>query len=226
MEFGRAFTYAFEDPDWLKKVGIAAVVFLIPIVGPIILMGWSLEITRRVISDDPQPLPDWSDFSGFISKGFQAFVVGLAYALPVILIVICGQIVTVGSAAALSNSNSDAAGGIATVVSICMGCFVLILGLAAGLLVPPALGNLASVGQLGAAFRFNEVFGLLRAAPGPYILTILGVFVAALVLSPIGSLICGIGALATTAYLSALSGHLYGQAYKVAKAAQAAAPVQ
>jgi hypothetical protein len=51
MEFGRAFSYAFEDSEWIKKVGIAALVFLIPLLGLIILMGWSLEIIRRVSLD-------------------------------------------------------------------------------------------------------------------------------------------------------------------------------
>lgn len=222
MEFGRAFTYAFEDSEWIKKIGIAALVILIPIVGGIILMGWMLEITRRVIINDPQPLPDWSDFGGFLSKGFKAFVVTLAYTLPVILIVICGQTVTLASAAALSDSNPDAANTVALVAGLCMGCFALIFGILAGLLIPPALGNLAATDELGAAFRFGEVFGLLRAAIGPYLMSIVAVFLAALVLSPIGGLICGIGALATSAYLQVVSGHLYGQAYKVAKANTAA----
>jgi hypothetical protein len=224
MEFGRAFSYVFADPDWLKKVGIAALVILIPLIGPIIVMGWGLEITRRVINLDPQPLPDWDDFGGFVSKGFQAFVVSLAYALPIILIVICGQVITAGSAAALSDSNSDAVGGIVTVVSLCLMCLAIVLGIATSLIMPAAIGNLAATGQLGSAFRFNDVFGLVRAALGPYLLSILCVFGAVIVLSPLGSLVCGIGALATSAYITALSSHLYGQAYNVAKSVKAAAP--
>jgi hypothetical protein len=223
MDFGRAFTYAFEDPDWLKKVGIAALVFLIPVVGAIIVMGWALEITRRVINDDPQPLPGWDDFGGFLGKGFKAFVVSFAYALPIILIVGCGQLVTFGAAAALSEAEPDLAATVAMIVSVCMGCFALIFGILAGLMVPPAYGNLAATGELGAAFRFGEVFGMLRAAIGPYLLSLVIVAVAAMVLSPIGGLVCGIGALATSAYLQVLSGHLYGQAYKIAKATVAPA---
>ncbi len=227
MNFGRAFTYAFEDPDWLKKVGIAAVVILIPVIGSIVLMGWGLEITRRVINNDPQPLPDWSNFSSFLSNGFKAFVAVLAYIFPIFLIYGCGIALTFGVAAAAGNNsnNSDTVGGIATVVMLCMYCFVILFALGAGLIIPPALGNLAATGELSAAFRFNEVFGLLRAAIGPYLLSVLAIAVAAIILSPIGSVICGIGVLVTSAYLTAISSHLYGQAYNVAKAAQGAAPV-
>ena len=223
MEFGRAFSFAFQDPDWLKKVGIAAVIFLIPLVGPIILAGWGLEITRRVINNDPVPLPDWSDFSGFLLKGFHAVVVSLAYALPGLLILICGEAVTFGLTGAMSSSRSDssAIGGIVTVVGLCMTCLVTILLVGAGFLIPAATGNLAASGELGAAFRFNEVLQLVRAAPGPYIMVLLGIGLANLILSPLGTLACGIGILFTTAYTTTLGAHLTGQAYNAAKAALA-----
>jgi hypothetical protein len=225
MNFGRAFTYVTEDPDWLKKVGIAAVVMLIPVIGSIVLMGWGLEITRRVINNEAQPLPDWSDFGGLLSKGFKAFVAALAYIFPILVIYICGLTLTIGVEAAGGNSsNSSTMSGIATAAMLCMYCFIILFALVAGLLIPPAFGNIAATDQLGAAFRFNEVFGLLRAAIGPYLLSILAVGVTAMILSPIGSAICGIGLLVTTAYLTTVSSHLYGQAYLTAKAVQSATP--
>ena len=39
MDFGKAFTYVFDDADWIKKVGIAAVLMLIPFVGQVIVAG-------------------------------------------------------------------------------------------------------------------------------------------------------------------------------------------
>ena len=218
MNFGLAFSYIFEDTDWIKKVGIAAAVMLIPLVGPIILGGWGLEITRRIINDDPTPLPGWEDFSGYISKGFQVFVVGLAYFLPLILVVVCGQTAAIVPAAMVGENNPDVAGGLITVIMLCISCFAIIFGLAAAVLMPAAIGNLAATGELGAAFRFNEIFGLVRAAIGPYILSVLLVGLAASLLSPVGALLCGIGTLITSAYISAVSSHLYGQAYKIARA--------
>jgi hypothetical protein len=106
-----------------------------------------------------------------------------------------------------------------TVVMLCFTCVVLILAIGVGIIIPAALGNLAATGELGAAFRFGEVLGMVRAAAGPYLLSILGVFLATLVLAPVGSLLCGVGALLASAYTSAVGSHLYGQAYNVAKGA-------
>lgn len=218
MNFGLAFSYAFQDTDWMKKVGIAAAVMLIPVIGPIILGGWGLEITRRVINDDPTPLPGWEDFGSYVSKGFQSFVVSLAYLLPFILLIACGQVFTILPAVLMGESNPDAAGGLMVAIMSCVYCFAFLFALAGSIFIPAALGNLAATGELGAAFRFGEVVGLLRAAVGPYILSVLLVALAASLLSPIGSALCGIGVLLTSAYLASVSGHLYGQAYKIARA--------
>ena len=75
MDFGKAFSYVFDDEDWIKKIGIGALLSLIPIVGWFVILGWGVEITKRVINKNPEILPDWSDFGGYLTRGFLAFVV-------------------------------------------------------------------------------------------------------------------------------------------------------
>ena len=48
MNIVKALTYVFDDPDFIKKIGIAALMALIPVSGAIILLGGMIEITRRV----------------------------------------------------------------------------------------------------------------------------------------------------------------------------------
>ena len=223
MDFGRAFSYAFQDPDWLKKVGLAAVIMLIPVVGSIVVLGWGLEITRRLINNETDLLPDWSNFGEFLSKGFQAFVVTLAYLLPSLVINICQQGIAISmNAAANSGNGSQQMAGVAGFAAICLSCLSIVFSIAAGFLIPAALGTLADTGQLGAAFRFNQIIGLVRSAPGPYLLQLLVVGVASLILIPVGIIVCIVGVLAVSAYLTTVSSHLTGQSYKIARAAQAA----
>jgi hypothetical protein len=219
MEFGRAFSFITQDAKWLQKVGIAALVMLIPIVGGIVVFGWALEITRRVINNDPEPLPDWNDFGSLLSKGFQAFVVNFVYSLPIILISACSNVlVTLGTS---GNSDSDTITYVLMAVSVCIGCFSLIYGILIGLLIPAAMGNLAASGQLSAGFRFGEVIGLVRAAPGAYAMVLLGAIVGGIVAS-FGVIACFIGIFFTAALAMAFNAHLWGQAYNVAKSVPAA----
>ena len=64
MDYGKAFTFPQLDADWIKKWAIAGGLSLIPIIGPIMVMGYALEITRRVITDNPQLLPEAEFTSG------------------------------------------------------------------------------------------------------------------------------------------------------------------
>lgn len=219
MDFGRAFSYPFQDADWLKKLGIAALVFAIPIIGPIVVAGWGLETMRRVILDDPTPLPDWSNFGNLAVNGLKGAVVQLVYSLPLLLVIGCWQLLNFALIAALGESNSDAAGMGLNLVSLVMLCLVFVLSVLTSLLVPPAQGNMmANDGQLGAAFRFNQVFGLMRAAVGPYLISLILASLTLFILAPLGALVCGIGTLAVGAYYQALSNHLFGQAYRQARA--------
>ena len=216
MEFGKAFTYVFEDQEWIKKILIAGLMMLIPLVGQFFLMGWMLETIRRVIMRDPQPLADWNDFGGLLVKGLKAFVVGLVYSLPIILVSVCGG----AGFAMLGGGDAESPSTAAGVVLLCFVCLVMIYVILLALIMPAALGNLASDGNVGAAFRFGDVFGLVKAAPGAYILTVVGVFLAGII-SNLGGILCFIGIFFTIAYATAVNAHLYGQAYNVAKGAGA-----
>lgn len=225
MNFGRAFSYVTEDPEWLKKVGIAALIMIIPILGQIIIIGWALEITRRVINHEPEMLPDWSNFSDYLSKGFQGFVISFVYLLPVFLVSGCMQ--SFGPIVSMIGDNRDAAQAIASVISIlsiCFSCFIFLYDVVIGFILPAALGNFAATGEIGAGFRFAEIFGLVRAAPGPYFIALLGGLVSGIIGS-LGLIVCFIGVLFTLAYAYAVDAHFWGQAYNAAKAAQNASPM-
>jgi hypothetical protein len=222
MNYGRAFTYVTEDPQWIQKVGIAALILIIPILGQIIVLGWALEVTRHIINGEPEVLPDWNNFGDFLGKGFQAFVIAFAYSLPVVLVSSCFQ----GLNSVLLNSNNDQAQAIGTaigVVGICVSCISILYDIALGLVLPAALGNFAATGQLSSGFRFNEVFGLVRSAPGPYVIVFLLSIVTSLI-SLIGLVACVIGVLVTAAYAVTVNAHLWGQAYKAAKSMSGSLP--
>ena len=228
MDFGKAFTYVFDDKDWLKKIGIAGVIALISIVlsaivigiaGFFLLGGWMIELTRRVIQHDPEPLPDWDDFGGYFMKGLQVFVISLVYSIPVILISGCGNLIPV----IMQNNDSSSLATVVSIISACTGCFSFIYGLFLGVVLPAALGRFAATGQMSSAFRFGEIFGLVRAAPGAYVMVLLGGIIASII-SGLGIIACGIGIAFTMAYGMAIDAHLYGQAYEVATAASSLKP--
>lgn len=229
MDFGKAFTFVFDDPDWLKKIGIAGAIALVSMVlsvivigvlGFLLLGGWMLEVVRRVINHDPTPLPEWDDFGGYFMKGLKVFVVSLVYSLPIVLISICNQAVTMG----LANQNDDTMTALLGVVLLCVGCFSLLYSLLLAVVVPAALGQLAVTDSVGAALRFGTIFNMVRSAPGAYLMVLLGTIIAQIIAS-LGIIACGIGVAFTLAYAMAIQGHLTGQAYNVANPSTGGAAV-
>jgi hypothetical protein len=105
---------------------------------------------------------------------------------------------------------------ITIILGSCLGIVALIYGIAVAFFTSAALGNYLAHGeQLGAAFRFKEIWGFLKNAIVPYLLVIVGGFLGNLIGS-LGSIICLVGLLVTMPYGMAVYGHFIGQAYNEA----------
>ena len=205
MDFGLSFSFPFQDEEWVKKIVLTAVISLIPIIGQLALIGWLVELTRRVIRGDTEPLPDWADFGGILVLGLKMFAIGFVYALPLMF-------ATIPMAIFDSLIDSDSAAAVYTIVTLCFSCFALIYGLALAFFFPAAVGELAATDNLGAAINPMNIIAHLRSAPSAYLLAFLGTIIAGF-LSGFGIILCFVGVIFTTVYAYAVQGHLYGQAY-------------
>lgn len=103
-DLGKAFSYMFEDPQWVLKVIIAALFILLSIfgLGVFVLFGYFIELTQRVIRREQYPLPEWKDVGVKFVLGFKYFVVLLVYALPVIFLSI--PLIVLTAITAISNA--------------------------------------------------------------------------------------------------------------------------
>lgn len=215
MQFGKAFSFVFEDKDWFKKLAIMGLISLIPILGQIVLVGWMIDIIKKLIHHEPTELPNL-DFGGQLSRGFSGFIVGLVYAIPVIVLSIIQSIIMAVTTSGANNDSSGALGGVVAVVSICFGLVYFLYSLFLYFIYPIAYGRLAETGKISEALKFGEVFGLIKKAPGAVFIALLGALLASFI-APLGFIACGVGVLLTLVYSSAVTGHLFGQAYNVAK---------
>jgi hypothetical protein len=214
MEFGKSFTYIFEDQDWITKILLAAIIALIPIVGPLAVVGWGVEITKRAIQNDPEQLPGWSNFVDYLVKGLVLILIGFVYMLPVILVQVCANSLLIFA----QDSGSDTMSLVGSTVIICLSCLTIIYAILVGFLMFAAIGKYADTGELSAAFRFREVFATVKAAPSAYLMVLLGTFLTGLI-AMVGIIACIIGVFFTAAIAGAINAHLQGQAYREAKLA-------
>jgi hypothetical protein len=220
MDYGEAFTFVTKDTDWVKKLAIAsALVLFSPILGITMLplLGWSIEIAKRVIDNRDDVLPDWTDFGGFFAGGLKAIGIYLIWFLPVIL----AAVLSSGSSLLIDTDFGRSEAG-QILLLVCSGClllFIVIYAIAAGVLLIPAYGVLAATGSFKDALNPSKALQVLKANPAGTIITLLIVAIVPGLASSLGSLVCLVGMLPAVAYTMAMTGHLYGQVYREANVA-------
>ncbi len=213
MDIGAALSFVTQDKDWIKKILIGAVLVLTGI-GMIPVLGWTLEITRRVIRGDMEPLPEWAEFGKFIVDGLKLIVVAIVWSLPYVILSAC--LAGIGTALGNSASQSDVTTA-TTILSVCLGVIALPYFIVYGLLLPGMAGTLAEKDSLGAAINPVNAWKLVRANIGGYVIAFLVGDIFVSVATFVGTLVCVIGLFPATAYAYAVLGHMYGQAHRKAR---------
>jgi hypothetical protein len=218
MDIGRSFTYVTEDEEWWKKVLIGALLTLIPVVGQFYGLGYMLATLKNVIEGRETPLPEvLEDFGGKIVKGLLISVIIFVYMLPLIIVSSCAG----GGGAAFPEllDDEDTAGIIAAVWGGCFGCLSLLYGIVVSLFIPFVMAIYAETGQFGEAFKLGKIFAMLKSAIGPTIVALLVSALAGFVAGIAGSILCGIGIIATAFYAQLINAFLFGSLYNQARQA-------
>lgn len=227
------FAYPFRDDEWVKKAAIYGLisllgVFIIPL--PLI-GGYGLRLLRGVIKTGELSLPEWEDLGDMYLDGLAQMVISLVYSLPVYILLCCGMIPLFGAPVAMTVIE-DAPGLAVGSMIAGYGIGMLLLGLASllGLLVSfvlyAGIARYADTGDLGSAFRFGEVWRLIKANFGQFLLVFavyygitMGLSFVTQILMYTVVLICLLPFLMVLIafYMQALVGAMYGLAYREAQ---------
>ena len=209
MDIGKAFSFVFEDEEWVSKVLIGGLIFLIPLIGQFAVIGYSLKVAQNVIQGNPRPLPTWSEFGDHIMRGLYAFVIQLVYALPAVILAGVFACTVISASAAASQRSEQAGAGIG-ILGTCLIPLIIIVGLLSTLLSYPAIGRYLATNSLGEAFKFNDVIANVRGNLSPWLMLLLVGILASFVGS-LGSIACGVGLLFTYFYAQCVIGYALGQ---------------
>jgi len=214
MDIGSAFTYMFDDEEWIKKIAIGGGITLAALIlSPILiglalflpLGGYMLETLKNVRDGRPIPLPEWTDFGSLFSKGLMVAVIALVYNLPALLV----SCATGGLNAFAPQMDSDAA-QVVIIAAGCLSCFQIVLSLLGNALLPAALIRYAEYDTLGSAFQFGQVFSFISNNIGDYVIVVLLGWVASLI-AGFGVILCLIGVIFTGFWSILVTANLYGQ---------------
>lgn len=207
MKVGSSLSFIFNDDYWFKKITLPTLCSLIPIIGGIVVLGWSLRVAQNVIDGVKEPLPNLK-FGEDLERGFSAWGIDLLYNLPIILLALIFQWQPYVAIKSTEFIVAEMSTGKAILNGI-----ILLLYFAIYIFTQPALMNFLVKGDFKAGFKFDEIWNIFRANPGDWFLVVLATFVMGLFLPLLGLLACIIGFFFVGPIISAASAHLMAQAY-------------
>jgi hypothetical protein len=214
-DLDKAFAFPFKDPSWVSKFLLAALFMLLCVVGLgfFILAGYLIQLTQRVMRNEPQPLPEWSDVGVKFLIGFKFVVVYLVYMLPIVVLAI--------PLAVLSVAGALAGGPLAA--SVMVGVYAVGYML---LVIPYALLLTMLLPVISYRFALNESIGealdigaVLRDFKAQWQNTLIVALIAAGVhsLAGMGIILLFVGVFFTVFYAYCVSAYLHGVLYRASK---------
>src|SRR5215207_211225 len=228
MDAEKSFTYPFEDDQWLSKLGLGAIISIVPILN-FAWSGYLVDIIRNVMDHDPKPLPTWDDLGKKLSDGLILFGAGLVYALPILLVFGLPLSLAAFSGLVSGNNNMQDVGRMLTetgsVLFFGLLCVLVLYGIVLSIVYPAVLVLFARERTFASCFRLREAFELISRNAGPFFTAwalsmaaglavgLVSGFVNLLVgwVPCIGWMIGLVLSLGSGVYMTAIYAHLFGQ---------------
>lgn len=206
MDLGKAFSYPFEDSQWVTSILICGVLLFVPIIGWLMIAGYALEAARNVANGNPNPLPKWDNFMEKLSLGFYGVIIGIFYNIPVIAITLLFSCFPIFGG--LVGGDEGAALGVVGIF-FCLFPLIFILALMVQPLILAGTARYLQTGSLGAALNVSEIIALVRGDLGGWFVLWLLYLLCGLIGQAGGAIVIGI--IFTLPYAQAVFGHLLGQ---------------
>ena len=209
-----AFTYQFEDKDWVKKfllgsLFVALSFFLIPMP---FLMGYIIRNIRNILKKQPNPLPEWNELGKMYVDGLKFFIYCLGYALPVVLIIVVIAIMVIVMAVA---GNDDMAVFFGLLM-FPMQLLIMVYSLLMMLVSPVLYIKFANNEPAKNFYNLKQLYKFIKDNIANLLIVILLNAATGFIVN-IGMLFFFIGILPALYYAFSVISHLYGQLYLQAK---------
>jgi hypothetical protein len=208
MDYMRMVSYVWENPNWLMSVVFIALCNLIPIVGPIVVLGYVFEVVLALLANQGRAYPDFNfnRFVEYLTRGLWPFLVALAASL-VFVPFFC--LFGIAGAAA------EDAQAIATVLGIVVQLLMLIVVPVLMVGMQPLMLRAGLAQDFVKAFDFEWIKDFLRRVWLEVVLGMLFLMAANMVLSCVGLLACCVGVLVVGPIISLAHANFLFQVYSL-----------
>ncbi len=210
MDYTRALTFVFKEHKWIKKIIITGLLTLIPIIGQFHLIGWAVEISKRVIDDDYEKIPEAASWN-YLLRGIKLFLIYLVYSIPVAVIWLALNLLTWIWKALFNGALENFGIQLFHFLQNATGFVYFILFL---FIMPAVILIFLETEQLRDSFNFRKVYLLVKNNNQLFFTLIIALAVA-VVIASLGVSVFYVGIILTIPYAIAFYAHLLGQTGRI-----------
>ncbi len=218
IRFLESYGYIFRSPDWMLTILFTGICQLIPIIGPMVLMGYQFQIVEALTRNPNAVYPSFSFdfFVDYLKRGLWPFLVSLVVSLALVVpiwLVVYGLLVVVFLAAA--SVEGEAGAVLAVLGLVVVGSAVIVLSVGLWLVLMPMILRSGLAQDFAEAFRFDFVKSFVGKTWKEMLLCALFLTVSGWLFASAGMLLFCVGVYFAVAVISLAQAHLFYQLYQV-----------
>lgn len=208
IDLGKAFSSFFKDPSWFTKTLVAAFFMILSIVGIgiLVLAGYFVQVTQRVMRQEDPVLPRWDGLGRKLVVGLKFCVAYLCYLIPVLLLLLP---VLLAVPFAGDGGETETLPILISIYTFAVSMLLLPYGLFLSVLSPVILYRFAERERIGDAvdvFRLVRLFG--NNWQNALVVALIGIGIQSV--APVGIMVFGIGLFFTVFYSLVVTAHMSG----------------
>lgn len=188
INYTRAFSFMFEDKNWVVKIFLGAIFNLLSLVlvGIPFILGYVLELAKNSKEGRETPLPEWDKLGDKFVRGLVYLIIIIIYSIPGIIL------------------------SFIPCVKYCLGPLYF---LALLFILPYITVKYAQTGSFEDVFRFNEVIDFTKKNINNLIVVVL-LTIALQIIATFGVLALVVGVFFTAFWADLAIYYLYGKVVK------------
>ena len=217
MNYSAAISDFFKSPKWTMNLLLGGACALIPFVGQIVVLGWTVTGFWGRDDENYEAFPDFdfSHFGKYLERGLWPFLVTFVTSLVMIPLVWVVTIPTVLVGTLAAGANEKAAGCVAGVMWAVMMFLIFLLVFAMMLLLTPLKIRASITQDFAKSFNFAWVKRVVSLMWKEILLASLFLIVAGMALSIVGMVLFCVGVYAATVVIYFAWTPLHRQLYRL-----------
>lgn len=214
LEFAQMVRYMFQNPNWFMNLLFAAICQLIPVIGPIVFLGYQFEVIEMLFRYPQSRYPDFdfNNFVDYLKRGVWPFLVALVCGVVLVPVLIA---MWIGFAVAIGVAGNGQASGLAIPLMVLLFAMFFVVILLAQMIIIPLQLRAGLAQDFATAFDFSFIKQFMRMLWKEVVIGWLFLALVGVACSVVGVVLCFVGIYFTLAIAMMAQAHFLYQLYEI-----------